>query len=178
MSQPPPIAAAPTSDPLPNGDEAGRLFPPRPLVGVGVVVLDGDRVLLVRRAKPPRAGEWSLPGGLQRLGETVAEAGRREVMEETGLAVAIAGLVEVVDLIDRDDAQGGVRWHYTLIDLHATCTAGREPVAGSDAAAAAWHAAGTLPALGLWPETLRVIARARALHAAGGGAGQSPGGSG
>ena len=66
-----------------------REYPDRPHVGVGVVVLRGDSVLLVRRAKPPRVGSWSLPGGGQELGETVFEAGRREIAEETGLTVEI-----------------------------------------------------------------------------------------
>jgi ADP-ribose pyrophosphatase YjhB (NUDIX family) len=166
----PPAAAAPAPDADADADAAygsaavGRRYPPRPLVGVGVVVLSGDRVLLIRRARPPRAGEWSLPGGLQRLGETVADAGRREVEEETGLAVAIAGLVDVVDLIERDEADGRIRWHYTLVDLYATCARATPPVPRSDASEARWLALDTLATADLWQETRRVIDRARALR--------------
>ena len=136
-------------------DALVREYPDRPLVGVGVVVWFGGRVLLVRRAKPPRAGQWSLPGGAQRLGETVAEAARREVLEETGLALERPEVVATVDLIERDD-DGRVRYHYTLIDVTAEATtADARP--GSDAAEARWFAPGEIPALGLWSETVRII---------------------
>ena len=136
----------------------GRDYPQQPLVGVGVVVWRDDRVLLIQRGKPPRAGEWSLPGGKQELGETVAEAGRREVREETGLEVAVSDVVAVVDLIDRDEA-GAVRFHYTLIDLLAEWLAG-EATAGDDAAAIAWARLDELAAYTLWSETEQVIHRA------------------
>ena len=71
-------------------------YPNRPLVGVGVVVFKGDRVLLVRRGKPPRQGRWSLPGGRQRLGEAVRETASREVREETGLEVEVTALLDVL----------------------------------------------------------------------------------
>jgi 8-oxo-dGTP diphosphatase len=124
-------------------------------VGVGAVVWRGERVLLVRRAKPPRAGQWSLPGGAQQLGETLAEAVRREVREETGLDLEGVQLLTTVDLVDRD--QGGrVRYHFTLVDFTAEASHG-EAVAGDDAAAVAWFAIDELPGLGLWSETLRII---------------------
>ena len=74
------------------------MYPTKPVVGVAAVVWREDRILLIRRAKAPRAGEWSLPGGRQELGETVAEAARREVSEETGLDVIVLGVVAVVEL--------------------------------------------------------------------------------
>ena len=96
-----------------------REFPDRPIAGVGVVVLGAKGVLLVKRAKPPRQGQWSLPGGAQKLGETVFEAARRETLEETGLEIEVLGLIDVVDSIASDDGGGEIRYHYTLIDVLA-----------------------------------------------------------
>jgi len=133
-----------------------------PKPGVGVVVrkraADGDRVLLIRRAKPPHAGKWSLPGGHQELGETVRETAAREVYEETGLTVAVAEFLDVVDAIT-PDGKGGTAYHYTLIDFAADWVSG-EPVAGSDAADVVWADPDDLDRFGLWRETQRVIALA------------------
>jgi len=134
-----------------------------PIVGVGVVVLKDGHVLLIRRGKPPRLGEWSLPGGKQELGETLHEAGRREVREETGIDCSIITLLDVIDMITRD-RDGAVERHFTLIDYGATWLAG-EPVAGDDAMAAAWVPLHDLEKLGLWSETLRVIRLAEAMSA-------------
>ena len=132
-----------------------RQYPARPIVGVGVVVWHCDRVLLVRRGKAPRSGQWSLPGGAQQLGETVAEAARREVKEEVGLDVALGDIVATVDLIERDP-QDRVRYHYTLVDFVAeAASAALRP--GSDAADARWFTITETEALGLWSETIRVI---------------------
>ena len=132
-----------------------RLYPKRPIVGVGVVVLRGDRVLLVRRAKQPRQGEWSLPGGAQELGETVFEAGRREVLEETGVTVEVRGLLDVVDSIQSDDRER-IRYHFTLVDVLAVWISG-EARAADDAAEVAWFKRAAVPGLGLWSETERII---------------------
>lgn len=137
-----------------------RDYPDRPVVGVGAVVWRGERVLLIRRGKPPRAGHWSLPGGAQELGETVIEAARREVREETGLELARVELLTVVDSIERD-ANGRVCRHYTLVDVTAEAGPG-EPRAGDDAAAVGWFTLDELARLGLWEETLRVIRLAAA----------------
>jgi len=134
-------------------------YPNRPLIGVGVVVFKGDRVLLIRRGKPPRQGQWSLPGGRQRLGERVAEAARREVGEEAGIEIEVGALVDVVDSITRD-AAGAVEYHYTLIDLLAEWRSG-EARAGHDAAEVAWADPDQLAPYSLWQETERVIALAR-----------------
>lgn len=133
-----------------------REFPARPVVGVGAVVWRDGRVLLVRRGRPPRLGQWSLPGGGQELGETVEEAARREVREETGLELARVDLLTVVDLVERTE-DGRVRYHYTLVDVDADAADG-EPVAASDAAAVAWFDPVALASLPLWEETRRVIA--------------------
>lgn len=132
-----------------------RLYPLRPLIGVGAVVCRGDEVLLIRRGKPPRLGEWSLPGGTQRLGETVFEAAIREVHEETGVTAMILGIIDVIDMIERD-GEGRIRYHYTLIDVAARWQDGEIKAAG-DAIDAAWVDTGHVDALGMWPETLRVI---------------------
>ena len=79
-----------------------RKYPDRPIVAVGAVILDGDRVLLVQRGQEPLKGEWSLPGGAVELGETLEEALVREVREETSLDVAVGPVVEVFDSIRRD----------------------------------------------------------------------------
>ncbi len=136
-----------------------REYPERPVVGVGIVVWHGDRVLLVQRGRPPRQGQWSLPGGAQQLGETVAEAAQRELHEETGLTVELREVVATVDLIDRD-ASGRVRYHYTLIDFTAEARdAALRP--GDDAADARWFELAELEALGLWSETMRIVGLAR-----------------
>ena len=135
-----------------------RRYPTRPLVGVGVVVRRGGSVLLVRRARPPRAGQWSIPGGLVRLGEPVEEAARREVLEETGLELGPLELVAVVDSIERDET-GRVRHHYVLVDFTAEVEGGVLRAA-SDAAEARWFPLEGLEGLELWSRTRQVIHRA------------------
>jgi ADP-ribose pyrophosphatase YjhB (NUDIX family) len=117
-----------------------REYPAAPLVGVGVIVVDGERVLVVRRGRPPGAGRWSLPGGLVELGEPVETAARREIAEECGLQVVLHGLVDFVDRIVMDD-DGRVRYHYVLLDFLATPAVAPvvgEARAGSDADAVRW----------------------------------------
>ena len=136
-----------------------RIYPSRPVIGVGTVVWHGERVLLVRRATPPREGQWSLPGGAQQLGETVAEAAGREVREEAGIEVEPGETIATIDLIERDD-DGRIRYHYTLIDFTAEAES-PDLTPGDDAADARWFELDELEALGLWSETLRVIHLAR-----------------
>ena len=135
-----------------------RLYPDRPIVGVGVVVFRGDEVLLIKRAKEPVSDRWSIPGGAQEIGETVREAALREVAEETGLEIEIVGLIDVVDGITRD-ADGRARYHYTLVDFAARWRAG-EARAASDAAAVRWVPRAALAGVALWDETRRIIASA------------------
>jgi len=132
-----------------------REYPKLPMCGVGVVVWRDDRLLLVRRGKPPRAGRWTIPGGLQELGETVFQAAAREVLEETSLTVEVTGLLDVIDYIE-PDAAGRTRIHYTLVDVAAEWCAG-DPVAGSDAADARWFTLDTMPSNEMWSETVRII---------------------
>lgn len=140
-----------------------REYPERPFVGVGAVILKGDRVLLIQRGKPPRVGQWSLPGGAQELGETVREAAAREVREETGIEAEIKGLIDVIDSIQHD-GDGRVRLHYTLVDVWGEWRSG-EPVAGDDAIGAAWLGLREIERLSLWSETMRVIRAAMRLRA-------------
>lgn len=140
-----------------------REYPDRPHVGIGVVVLRGDDVLLVRRGKPPRVGSWSLPGGGQELGETVLEAAHREVAEETGLTVEILGIVDVVDSITRD-AEGRIQFHYTLVDMVAEWREG-DACARDDASDVRWVPLDTVGDLELWSETVRIIRLGQAMRA-------------
>ena len=136
-----------------------REYPQRPLVGLGVVMLRPGAVLLVRRGKAPNAGAWSIPGGAQELGETAEDGARRELLEETGLHAGRLVLAANVDSITRDGA-GRVQFHYTILDFAAEWTGG-EPLAGGDAAEAAWAPLDGLGAFALWSEAHRGIGLAR-----------------
>ena len=124
----------------------GREFPDNPLVGVGAVIVQDRRVLLIRRGHAPLLGEWSLPGGVLECGETLREAAVREAREETGLLVETVDMLGVYERIIREDAR--VRYHYVLIDFLCRPVGG-ELCAGSDAAEVGWFTREQLPALGL-----------------------------
>jgi ADP-ribose pyrophosphatase YjhB (NUDIX family) len=138
-----------------------REYPTRPWVGVGVVVRRGDRVLLVRRSKPPRQGEWSIPGGAIDLGETTEQAAAREVLEETGLRVTPTRLLTTVDAIQRD-AQGKVAFHYVLIDFLAVADDDQVAVAGDDVDAVQWATLDEAVSLLPWQKTRDLIRMALA----------------
>lgn len=138
-----------------------REYPARPIVGIGVAVLRPGAVLLVRRGRPPNAGAWSLPGGGQELGETAEAAGRREVLEETGLHVGPLQLAANVDSIHHDP-DGRVRFHYTILDFAATWTGGVAQ-AGGDVTEVAWVAFDDFDRYALWSEARRVTGIARRL---------------
>lgn len=135
-----------------------RSYPKRPIVGVGAVVLDGDRVLLVRRAHEPLKGHWSLPGGTVDVGETLEAAIAREVCEETGLDVEVGPVVDVLDRIHRD-ADGRVEYHFVLIDYVCRVSGGTLACA-SDAMAAEWAGLDDLDRFGLSPTARAVIRKA------------------
>jgi ADP-ribose pyrophosphatase YjhB (NUDIX family) len=125
------------------------------------VVLDGDRVLLVRRGRQPALGKWSIPGGLVDLGETTAEAAKREVLEECGLRVRLAGVAGVVDRVVRDP-DGRVRYHYVLVD-YAAYPETRRVCAGTDAAEVRWVPIGEVEGYDTTEGLLDMIQRARTL---------------
>lgn len=113
-----------------------RDYPKQPVLAVGAVVFNQDAVLLVERGNPPARGEWAIPGGRVRLGETLRSAAQREVAEETGVRIRAGKPVFSFETIDRDDL-GRVRFHYYIVDLDAKYLGGKiRP--GDDALNAAW----------------------------------------
>ena len=134
-----------------------REFPQAPLVGVGAVIVEGGRVLLVRRGSEPLKGHWTLPGGVLEVGETLAAGVAREVKEETGLEVKTVELVEILDRIHREGER--IRYHYVIADYLCRVTGG-ELRAASDADAVRWVERAewnSHSALVLDPITVRVI---------------------
>src|SRR5271169_3975276 len=113
-----------------------REFPEVPLVGVGAIIIENSRVLLVKRAHPPLQAQWSIPGGVLEVGELVREAAIREAREETGLIVEPRDLLGVYDRVLRN-AERRVQYHYVLIDFLCRCTGG-DLRAASDAAEVRW----------------------------------------
>jgi ADP-ribose pyrophosphatase len=107
-----------------------------PRAAVGAVIIHDHRILLVRRANPPGQGDWAIPGGAVKLGETLAEAAEREIREETGLSVRAGAPIHAFDLIERD-GNGRVLFHYVIIDLMADYMGG-ELRPSDDALDAEW----------------------------------------
>lgn len=113
-----------------------RQYPERPIVGVGAVIVDEGRVVLIKRKYEPLKGHWSLPGGMVEIGETLESALSREMLEETGLRVDVGPVIEVFDRIMHDE-QKRVRYHFVLID-YLCWPAGGTLTPGSDVDAAIW----------------------------------------
>jgi ADP-ribose pyrophosphatase YjhB (NUDIX family) len=132
-----------------------REYPEFPLVGVGAIIIQRSRVLLVKRAHPPIQGKWSIPGGVLEVGEMVRDAAIREAREETGLVVEPGELLGVFDRVLRDSDQR-VQYHYVLIDFLCQPIGG-ELEAGSDAGEVRWFTREELPALNLAADTHEVI---------------------
>src|SRR5262249_26878936 len=138
-----------------------RDYPERPVVGVGAVIVAGDRVVLIRRKFPPLAGEWSLPGGGVEVGETLEAAVAREMREETGLEVEVGPVIEVFDRIMHDE-QGRVEYHFVLVDYLCWPAAG-DLAAGSDVADAVLADPANLSPYSLTVKAAAVIRRAMEL---------------
>lgn len=135
-----------------------RTYPDRPFVGVGAVIVAEGKVLIVKRKYEPLAGQWSLPGGGVELGETLEDCVAREMLEETGLEIAVGPVIEVFDRITRDE-RGNVRYHFVLVD-YLCWPVGGELRAGSDVADARFVAPEEVAGYGLTAKASDVIARA------------------
>jgi ADP-ribose pyrophosphatase YjhB (NUDIX family) len=134
-----------------------REFPEHPFVGIGAIIIEGDRVVLVKRAHPPIQGQWSIPGGVLEVGELVRNAAVREAREETGLIVEPGDLLGVYDRVLRH-SDGRVQYHYVLVDFLCRPVGG-ELRAASDAAEVRWFTRDELPALKLAEDTFEVICK-------------------
>lgn len=134
-----------------------REYPAHPVVGVGAVVVRGNKALIIKRGHEPRKGEWSLPGGIVELGESLVDAVKREVREETGLDVDAGPIVETFDRVHHDEA-GRIRYHFVIVDYLCAAPSG-EAVAGSDADDVAWVTADELSIYGVNAHAAAVIRR-------------------
>ncbi len=135
-----------------------RDYPDRPIVGVGAVIVDRGRVVLVKRGNPPLLGEWSLPGGVVELGETLRTAAEREAREETGLIVKATEVIEVLDRIIPGE-KATPQYHYVLIDFLCTVQGGKLQ-AGGDAAEVRWADRDDLSGYRLETPAMSVIEKA------------------
>jgi len=132
-----------------------RDYPEQPIIGVGAVIVEGGRALLVRRATEPLKGEWSVPGGMLELGEKLRDGVRREALEETGVGVEVGEVLDVFDSIFTD-VQGRTQYHYVLIDYLCRPISG-EARAGSDVSDVRWVSVEALPAMGLRESIEQVV---------------------
>ncbi len=139
-------------------DGDSREYPARPIAAVGAIVRKGDAVLLIRRGKPPRMGEWSIPGGAVEVGETWREATARELREECGIEIEVGEVAEVLEIMTRDDA-GRIQYHYAIVDFNARY-AGGELKAATDVSEAVWVAPRELDGYPMNPKTREVILKA------------------
>jgi ADP-ribose pyrophosphatase len=130
-------------------------YPEHPRAAVGAVVIKDDKVLLVRRGRPPASGQWAIPGGNIKLGETLQQAAEREILEETGIVIRAGDPIYTFDAIVRDEG-GVIQFHYVIVDLVAEYIDG-SPRPGDDADDVRWlnaEAIGTLP---VSPPTLKLL---------------------
>jgi 8-oxo-dGTP diphosphatase len=172
------LQATPTNDQsaAKSGKQAGmsswREYPERPIVGVGGVVIENSRALLIRRGTEPLMGQWSIPGGTLELGETLVEGTVRELQEETGLAVKVLDMIEVFERINfgrgADESWTTLeerrrpRFHFVIVDFLCERVAGY-PAAGGDATDVAWAGEDELESYQLTPTATRVLRKAFSL---------------
>ncbi len=135
-----------------------REYPARPIPGVGAFIRNGVAIALIRRGKPPRLNEWSIPGGAVELGETWREAAEREVREECGIDVTIGDVLDAFDIVERDP-DGRVHYHYAIVDFMATYESG-DLHATSDAAEARWVTQDEQSHFPMNPQTRALLLRA------------------
>jgi 8-oxo-dGTP diphosphatase len=147
---------------------SSREYPERPVVGIGGVIIDQGRTLLIRRGSEPLLGEWSIPGGTLELGESLQEGVARELLEETGLEVRVLDLIEVFDRIylgdgsSRVEVKGRPRFHFVIADYLCERIGG-EPRAGSDVTDVAFALEDELARFHLTETATRVIKKAFAM---------------
>ena len=139
-----------------------REYPDRPYVGVGVIVFRDQEVLLIKRNKEPNKGQWSIPGGKQIIGESSADAAKRELREETGVKVDQLLLVDVVDTII-PDVEGKIKYHYTLVEYMGHWLSG-ETRPGDDAQEVRWVHMNELSSYSLLGKTMNIIQKAKAMN--------------
>jgi ADP-ribose pyrophosphatase YjhB (NUDIX family) len=150
---------------------SSREYPERPVVGIGGVIIDQDRTLLIRRGSEPLRGEWSIPGGTLELGETLEEGVARELLEETGIKVRVIDLIEVFDRIYADDGtiaaqtEKKPRFHYVIVDYLCERISG-EPHAGSDVTNVAFAREEELGKYQLTETATRILKKAFAMDRA------------
>ena len=143
---------------------SSREYPERPVVGVGGVVIEQGRALLIRRGGEPLKGQWSIPGGTLETGETLEEGTRREMEEETGLLVRVVELIEVFERIFREEGEDERRPHYHFVIMDYLCERiSGEPRAGGDVTDVAWVAEHDLFAYHLTPTATRILKKAFAM---------------
>jgi 8-oxo-dGTP diphosphatase len=135
--------------------QGNTTYPEHPRPAVGAVVFKGDRILLVKRGRPPARGQWAIPGGNIRLGERLQTAAEREIKEETGVTIRALEPVYAFDAVVEDDL-GRIQFHYVIVDLEAEYVSG-ELRPGDDAAEAQWVAADELAAMNVSPPTLKLL---------------------
>jgi 8-oxo-dGTP diphosphatase len=140
-----------------------RKYPDQPLVGVGALIVESGRVALIKRGHEPLKGEWSIPGGLLEVGETLRHAAEREALEETGMVVQATELLGVFDRVIPDEQHRTI-YHYVLIDFLCEKVSGDLRASG-DAAEARWFAPDEIEKLSLAEDTAGVIRTAIAKNA-------------
>ena len=151
-----------------NGIPVAREYPERPVVGIGGVVIERERALLIRRGSEPLRGQWSIPGGTLELGESLQAGVARELLEETGLQVRVLDLIEVFDRIFVEPSLGGggtakrPKYHYVIVDYLCERITG-EAVAASDVTDVAYAREDELPQFNLTSTATRVLLRAFAM---------------